>query len=101
MTLSGIAKVSDFGIARARARTGIHQITQAESGQTIWVEGSGFLTPAYASPEQANGLPLSRKTDIWSWAVSILEMLKGELTWRDGRAAPYVLEELYGDHTAH
>ena len=97
MTSSGIAKVSDFGLARARPRAATAAKKQSTPGQTIVVAGSGFLTPEYASPEQAKGLPLSRKTDVWSWAVSILEVLKGELDWSHGQAAPFVLEDFYGD----
>ena len=55
---------------------------------------SGGMTPAYCSPEQVNKQPLSRKTDIWSWAVSVLEMFVGEVCWSSGVAAPEVLRHL-------
>ncbi len=45
--------------------------------------GSGG-TPAYMSPEQADGEPLTRRTDLWSWALCILEMFNGGRTWRNG-----------------
>jgi WD40 repeat protein len=51
------------------------------------------MTPAYCSPEQANGMPLSRKTDIWSWAISVFEMFAGEPPCRyGGQLAPEVFE---------
>ncbi len=71
MTRGGIAKVTDFGLAKARALAG--EVGTARAGQSILVS-SGGLTPAYCSPEQANHEPLSRKSDVWSWAVSVLEM---------------------------
>ncbi|MEV0176462.1 serine/threonine-protein kinase [Streptomyces sp. NPDC050803] len=46
----------------------------------------------YASPEQAEGRALSAATDVWSWAVTLLEMLVGERTWQSGTVAPYVLQ---------
>ena len=57
------AKVADFGLARAR---------------TAAIVPNGGYTPAYCSPEQSLGEPLTRRTDIYSWAVSILEMYLGE-----------------------
>ncbi|MFI5911087.1 protein kinase [Dactylosporangium sp. NPDC051541] len=53
----------------------------------------GGFTPAYASPEQTAGRPLSRRTDVWSLAVTVLEMFTGGVTWSSGAAAPYALEE--------
>lgn len=59
----GTVKVTDFGLAKARVLAGETPLSFA--GQSILVT-SGGMTPAYCSPEQANGEPLSRKTDIWS-----------------------------------
>ncbi len=69
----GIARVSDFGLSVARALAG-ETLNPQES---VFVS-SGGMTPAYCSPEQAEGRSLTRKTDIWSWAISILEMF----TWQ-------------------
>jgi WD40 repeat protein len=94
MTADGTAKVSDFGLASARRVSADDTAVAARPGQSILVPGSGFMTPAYASPEQLRGEGLSRKTDVWSWAVSLLEMLVGEVTWASGLAAPALLEQL-------
>jgi tetratricopeptide (TPR) repeat protein len=76
---SGLLKVSDFGLASARLA--------AEAG----VEALG-MTPLYRSPEQADGARLTAATDVWSWGVSVLEMLLGEVTWRAGEGALQELE---------
>jgi len=88
MTTDGVAKVTDFGLARARAMAGERA---AGDGQSILVS-SGGRTPAYCSPEQAAGNRLTRRTDIWSWAVSVLEMFIGRVTWSAGPAGRQVLE---------
>jgi len=80
VSTDGNAQISDFGLANARRESADSRTIAARAGQSILVPGSGFMTPEYASPEQLRGEPLSFKTDIWSWALSLLEMLNGELT---------------------
>jgi len=89
MMPDGLAKVTDFGLAKARVAAG--EKARSENGQSILVSAGG-LTPAYCSPEQATGQLLSRTTDIWSWGVSLLEMFTGGVTWLSGQAAPAQLE---------
>jgi len=89
MTAQGVVKITDFGLARARAMGG--QRIGGGTGQSLLVSRGG-MTPAYCSPEQAEGRPLSRRTDIWSWGLSVLEMFTGEVTWVHGTAATEVLE---------
>jgi WD40 repeat protein len=89
MTPDGTAKVTDFGLAKARAVAG--ETTPLAAGRTILVS-SGGMTPAYCSPEQSSRESLSRKTDTWSWAVSVLEMFTGDVTWPSGSVADEALE---------
>jgi serine/threonine protein kinase len=87
MTCQGIAKVSDFGLARARAVAG----EAKAAGEHSILISAGGMTVAYCSPEQASGTRLGRTTDIWSWGISILQMFVGKVTWRSGVEAPQVL----------
>ena len=96
ITSDGVAKVTDFGLARARR---LRQLSvampmgAARSGETLSVEGAGGGTPAYMSPEQAGGHTLTRRSDLWSWALSVLEMFAGQRTWEWGVTGPDALEE--------
>jgi WD40 repeat protein len=63
----------------------------------VWIEGSGFCTPRYASPEQISGNKLTQASDIWSWALVVLALMKGDCSWEDGRVGHAVLSEHYGE----
>ncbi len=71
--LSGemIAKIADFGIARALGRSAAAE--NPADGDVIW--GS----PQYVSPEQAAGDPLTPSSDIYSTGVMLFELLTGRL----------------------
>ncbi len=90
LTSDGFAKVTDFGLARSRAIR-LAAPGRASGGRTMTVEGGGGATPAYVSPEQARGETLSRRSDIWSFALSVLEMFAGRRSWDFGLKAPEVL----------
>jgi serine/threonine protein kinase len=90
LTPQGLAKVSDFGLAKARAAAG-EPVGQDGAGSLL--VSSGGYTPAYCSPEQAAHAQLSPRTDIWSWALSVLEMFTGGVTWLSGVVAAGALED--------
>ncbi|MFF7144809.1 serine/threonine-protein kinase [Streptomyces nodosus] len=77
----GTAKVTDFGLARVRDLAATEEDTPPMASVLV---SSGGFTPAYASPEQLAGEPLGRRTDVWSFAVSVLEMCVGRITWPGG-----------------
>jgi serine/threonine protein kinase len=70
-----LAKIADFGIARAIVYKGARHDgqTQPPEEETIW--GS----PQYASPEQAAGKDLTPASDVYSTGIMLFEMLTGRL----------------------
>jgi len=89
LTQDGVAKVTDFGLSKARQAA--HGTQTAQESQNIFVS-TGGMTPAYCSPEQAKGIGLSHKTDIWSWGLSVLEMFTGGVFWQSGQIGNQALE---------
>jgi tRNA A-37 threonylcarbamoyl transferase component Bud32/cytochrome c-type biogenesis protein CcmH/NrfG len=61
--------VVDFGIARALSSTGDEQLTAS---------GLAIGTPVYMSPEQAMAAPVDARSDQYSLAAILYEMLVGE-----------------------
>jgi WD40 repeat protein/serine/threonine protein kinase len=90
LTGEGVAKVTDFGMARAR---GVPSAAPGNEASTSIMVSAGGMTPAFCSPEQAEGQPVSRKTDIWSWGVSVLAMFTGAVSWSAGYLAAGVLQQ--------
>jgi tetratricopeptide (TPR) repeat protein len=78
---SGHALVSDFGIARA--------VTEA-GGKKLTLSGIVIGTPAYMSPEQAGGMDVDPRSDIYSLGCVLYEMVTGEVPFA-GRSAQAVL----------
>jgi tetratricopeptide (TPR) repeat protein len=78
MSLDGVPKVADFGVAAALA----HLVDPQSGPPTI-----SAATLAYRSPEQADLLPLTPATDVWSWAVTVLHLFAGHVVWLDGAVA--------------
>jgi serine/threonine protein kinase len=60
------------------------------------ISGLGFVTgtPAYVSPEQLVGERVGRKSDIYSLAVVIYEMLTGRLPFRANSTSSMMLQRL-------
>src|SRR5256886_1097208 len=84
----GEAVVADFGIARA--------ITAA-AGRNLTETGIALGTPGYMSPEQASGGgPLDGRSDVYSLACVLYEMLVGEPPYT-GPSAQVVIAKRFTD----
>ena len=77
----GQVYVIDFGIAKALVETGSEQLTST---------GLAIGTPAYMSPEQASAGRVDARSDQYSLATVLYEMLAGEPPFR-GPTAQAVL----------
>lgn len=91
------AKITDFGLARARDLAATLSPDAPPRGASALVPGDGQMTPLYASPEQTARRPVGRRTDIHSFAVSVLAMCVGEATWMSGTVAGAALATHRGD----
>lgn len=74
ITERGAVKVTDFGLAKA-------QLTTAGSGK-LTMQGATLGTPDYMSPEQAMGLDLDARADIYSLGATIFHLLTGRPPFR-------------------
>jgi serine/threonine-protein kinase len=85
LTHEGVAKLTDFGIARALG------------GANLTRTGTVRGTPAYMSPEQILGKTLDFRTDIYSMGVMLYEMLAGRVPF----LSPADSESEFAVITAH
>jgi serine/threonine-protein kinase len=77
ITPGGNAKVLDFGLAKVlTGDESTLDLTESPNMTGTW-EGSLLGTPAYMSPEQAQGKPVDKRSDIWSFGCVLYEMLAG------------------------
>src|SRR5687767_1328639 len=89
----GYVKVLDFGLAK---------LTEIEEGLPTTPEtnpGVVMGTPRYMSPEQARGLAVDGRTDIFSLGVIIYEMVTGTVPF-DGATPSDVIAALLKDEPA-
>jgi serine/threonine protein kinase len=108
LTLSGEAKILDFGLAKLAMASkecgsdalyfetdallgGTTRISIRPADATLTRQGAALGTAGYMSPEQVRGEKLDARTDIFSFGVVLYEMATGRRAFN--RAAPVTIEE--------
>ncbi len=108
ITPEGEPKLLDFGVAKL--------LDTDESAETHTRADARYLTPAFASPEQIRGAPLTTASDVYGLGLLLFELLTGERAFaaregvvdreaprpsavasEKGRDAPVAASQLRGD----
>jgi len=85
VTPEGVAKVTDFGIARSLSAS---QLTRT---------GMVIGTAHYFSPEQAQGKGVTPASDIYSLGIILYEMLTGHLPFDADNAVGVAMQHLHSE----
>ena len=80
ITPDGVVKVLDFGLAKAVGSDG-SSAGLTDAPKPTRHEGAVIGTAAYMSPEQARGLPVDKRTDIWALGCVLYEMVTGRVAF--------------------
>lgn len=76
----GYVKVLDFGLAKLAEHSGLRSDPEAATLQAVKTDpGKVMGTASYMSPEQARGLEVDARTDIWSLGVILYELAAGRV----------------------
>ena len=78
--------ITDLGIAK-----------DLSSAEELTARGEILGTPFYISPEQINGKPVDKRTDIYSLGVLFYEMLTGERPFHGGSVIEVAYQHAYDE----
>ncbi len=101
LTAAGDVKVLDFGLAKALGPLAGHLSPAAVSSPTFanpeTMSGVVLGTAAYMAPEQARGMAVDERADIWALGVVIYEMLAGHRPFEGQTASDTIAAVLRQD----
>jgi tetratricopeptide (TPR) repeat protein/tRNA A-37 threonylcarbamoyl transferase component Bud32 len=88
LLVQGHARLADFGVARAR--------TAEVTGEELTRAGYAVGTPKYMAPEQAGGEPVDFRSDLYSLACVLYEMLAGDAPYTGPSAHAIIIRAALG-----
>jgi serine/threonine protein kinase/Tol biopolymer transport system component len=99
VTPEGKVKVLDFGLAKAFAGEKEDMILSDSPTISTAATQKGVIlgTAAYMSPEQARGMSVDKRADIWAFGCVLFEMLTGHVAFRGEDVSEILASVIKGD----
>jgi serine/threonine protein kinase len=99
ITPVGVVKVLDFGLAKAvRGEVATPDLAESPTMAAHRTRDGVILgTAAYMSPEQARGVRVDKRTDIWAFGCVLYEMLSGRMAFGRGTISDTIVAILEGE----
>lgn len=94
VTDDGTVKLLDFGIAKV-----LNKDELSPDNTPLTQTGMLPLTPAYASPEQVRGEPVTTASDIYQLGLVLYELLTGCRPYEVSGHSPSEIEKIICEHT--
>jgi len=82
VTRDGHVKILDFGLAKRFEGASPGEVTEAPTVDGQTEPGKVMGTVGYMSPEQARGLPVDHRSDIFSFGAILYELFSGRRAFR-------------------
>ncbi len=108
ITPAGGVKVLDFGLAKLTplslvADTAADGLSHSPPAPSSGGTDAGVIlgTLGYMSPEQARGLPIDKRADIWAFGCVLYEMLTGRRAFDGDDAAQAIASVMKDEPTWH
>jgi Tol biopolymer transport system component len=94
ITPGGVVKVLDFGLAAMASPAAMDSENSPTLTMGMTAAGTIMGTAAYMSPEQASGLQVDKRSDIWSYGAVLWEMLTGKRLFAGGESLSHTLADV-------
>jgi serine/threonine-protein kinase len=87
-------KLLDFGLTKALGGEAARHVPPADTASSSTLDGVFVGTPAYVSPEQASGLPVDHRGDIYALGVILFELITGRLPFEGPSSAEFLIQHV-------